>query len=650
MGEMPFFRWGMYRLASEKGGDRTSITAFVLILALAVSLYAAYVGVYMDDVLIYLRVSRNIVEGQGPVFNPGDRHFSVTSPLWVFLLALFQKLMPAPGLMTWSKILYIAFLAGASFFFFLLLKNRLGIWAALAPFPLFFNPVTLTCSGGEIALLYFTLLGMIYSATLRKNFWLVGLFAALAYLARSEAALMLIPICCWRLWSLIRKEILWKRFAIELLQTAAIFLAVAMIWHVYYWISFHEIFPGTLQTKIIQGRSGKWAMYNQNMRPHILQFFHGRWYLLPLFLAGLAGLGAWPVMFLTFTCLHFYTYEWLSISFYHWYFYDIDLLLAAASLFGAMWLMRRGGRWLIGRGIIRRLPLKIVSGATVSIIAALLVLTVIPSRRLSDFRRDNRILSYGRLCSWLGKKLKSGDIVLSGEIGILGYLLPHTQIRDTNGIATTGVTMDNIEDLDYFANRFRPAYLLQSDGTDKMKLFPSGTGCLVYERAFCASATEGSGMAYNAAIYQYCDNYTPPPKLLRLLNVARGRVCSWQMAIRRIKKRWILFAHALFVSRIPVPPDATSVSISCGFIPDFYRNGIAYSDGVELRLSGIDREKEVLLQHSVFDPKGEKLPPHVKKIVSAEFPPETFQYVRFEIHPRRSNNCDWTYIDSFSFR
>ncbi len=57
---------------------------FFVVLVCSLYLFGTNVGVFMDDVYIYLRVVKNIVNGNGAVLNPGDNHFAVTSPLWYF--------------------------------------------------------------------------------------------------------------------------------------------------------------------------------------------------------------------------------------------------------------------------------------------------------------------------------------------------------------------------------------------------------------------------------------------------------------------------------------------------------------------------------------------------------------------------------------
>jgi hypothetical protein len=54
-----------------------------------------------DDTYIHLRYARNLLDHGEFSFNPGDAVYGATSPLWVFVLALFLKLGLAPVTAAW---------------------------------------------------------------------------------------------------------------------------------------------------------------------------------------------------------------------------------------------------------------------------------------------------------------------------------------------------------------------------------------------------------------------------------------------------------------------------------------------------------------------------------------------------------------------
>lgn len=65
--------------------------AMLLMLGLWV-FYAVYTGVSLEDAFITFRYARNLAEGQGFVFNPGEHVLGTTSPLHALILAVFGRL------------------------------------------------------------------------------------------------------------------------------------------------------------------------------------------------------------------------------------------------------------------------------------------------------------------------------------------------------------------------------------------------------------------------------------------------------------------------------------------------------------------------------------------------------------------------------
>jgi hypothetical protein len=76
--------------------------------------YAAYSHIGYDDAHISLRYAVNLATGHGLVYNPGERVFGASTPLYVLLLAVFARLglpMPlfsGPAPLAWGKALCVA--------------------------------------------------------------------------------------------------------------------------------------------------------------------------------------------------------------------------------------------------------------------------------------------------------------------------------------------------------------------------------------------------------------------------------------------------------------------------------------------------------------------------------------------------------------
>lgn len=433
----------------------SSNTLFAVMLGAALLFFYFKSEVFMDDVFIYLRVARNIAEGIGPVLNPGDGHFAVTSPLWVYLLALGHKLGLAGDLIQLSELMTTVFLGLASWLAYLLLRPHIGSWAVWAPFPILFNFISLTTIGGEIAIVYMSLFGMLYFHLQKRNYWLTGLMAAIGYLGRAELILMLPLLLIYDFFSCRKRQESVRQLIGNWLKLALAFAPAVLLWHAFYFSQFHTLFPNTLHTKIVQGRSGQWPLYYNQARPYIItHMFRGaKWLVVPL-LIGLFHFRPASLLLLSFTAVHYYAYSWLVIPHYHWYFYDFFILVPLFTILGTIAVFRKLGA-LFGK----YRPLKTLLSAAALVCVFFLIDTLTIMDQIKNFKKDDRLRIYSEAAATIRSQAKPHDTLLTVEIGIIGYLLPDLNIRDINGIASVDVTLQNINNIDHFINVYRPRFL-----------------------------------------------------------------------------------------------------------------------------------------------------------------------------------------------
>jgi hypothetical protein len=133
--------------------------------------YATYSHIGYDDAHISLRYAVNLAAGHGLVYNPGERVFGASAPLYVLLLAAFARtglampLLAGPAPLAWGKVLCIAAdTATAWMWYGLLLRESGSRWPGRL-FALFFglSPfiIETTVSGMETSLVLFAMtLGM----------------------------------------------------------------------------------------------------------------------------------------------------------------------------------------------------------------------------------------------------------------------------------------------------------------------------------------------------------------------------------------------------------------------------------------------------------------------------------------------------------
>ncbi len=155
-------------------------------------------GFPLDDSWIHLQFARNLAEGRGLSYNPGEMVTGSTAPLWTALLAL---LIPLPGsVIAWTKLLGIVFHAAAVAATWRLARE-LGLGRGLAGLAAFLTTITSwmvwsAVSGMEIPLFVFlSIWGIVLHLRERERSERAPLsmaVLAVASLARPEGLLLLV--------------------------------------------------------------------------------------------------------------------------------------------------------------------------------------------------------------------------------------------------------------------------------------------------------------------------------------------------------------------------------------------------------------------------------------------------------------------------
>jgi len=170
----------------------------------------------IDDSFITYRYAHNLLNGEGFVFNPGERVLGTTTPLYTFLMVMAGLL--ASGLQPQTAppfpemaLLINAFADGVVCLLLLRLGERLkfqyaGIGAALAwavaPFS-----VTFAIGGLETSVFVLLLTAAIV-AHIEERRILAALLSALAVLTRPDALILVGPLALDRIWQWLRAEMM----------------------------------------------------------------------------------------------------------------------------------------------------------------------------------------------------------------------------------------------------------------------------------------------------------------------------------------------------------------------------------------------------------------------------------------------------------
>lgn len=421
---------------------------------------AVTAGFQLDDALIYARYARNLLDGQGLVYNVGERHNAVTSPLFVWLLAV----LGAAGLdipLAANLLGGAATAATAWLLVFRLFPDAL--WPAGAGAALLLATANLAyLTFGMESPLFLLLLTAALAACRMKRWGRLGLALGLAGATRAEAVFLAAPLYLW----------LWLRHRRPPWRAVLITAAVVAPFLLYNALYYGRPLPDTLLAKVHQAQSGFWGPPPVFLRGayDIL----ARWYAgvpavtvalvlgLPA-LAGLApghrlldvpgrtaariglaaaGLGLGLVTF----------YAWLPVPAYHWYLLPVVWALAILAPLGGTLLVR------LARGAV---PLVRQTALAVAVVGFLFVLGA-QAWRLRDLPSTPHG-PYLRIALWLDANVPPGRSIGLAEVGHVGW---YTRLRvvDLAGVVSPGhAAALGAGDVDRWLERERPDYILVHD-------------------------------------------------------------------------------------------------------------------------------------------------------------------------------------------
>ncbi|MCH9646721.1 MAG: hypothetical protein K0U98_00705 [Deltaproteobacteria bacterium] len=381
--------------------------------SMAISLWFSYLNRFfeLDDALIYHRYLRNLLRGEGLVYNPGEAFNALTSPAYTYLSLVSSWLLGDVGTAS-VALAAVLFLALLTVFFFLFRRVSGSLAAGLGCLLAATSPYLYQTFGME-SLLFVLLTGIclwLFEAE-QGSFWL-GIACALLILTRSEGVFLVAALVIRHLW--LRRPFPRLR---DFLLPALLVFAVLVFNFQYY----GEPLPHTAQVKIDQGRSGLWGDWPLFLRAgyHLNWFFAGSKALAAIL--GLAALGGfWALrrrslgwngaIFLGLLLLF---YVGLNIPSYHWYyapFYVAAFFLAPVG-FSGLW------------NLLKKAPHPILSNAARWALAGLCLWVL--GQLFAD--NQNRLSAatapppYQQIGLWL-KDHAAGDAKLAAaEIGTLGW-------------------------------------------------------------------------------------------------------------------------------------------------------------------------------------------------------------------------------------
>ena len=268
---------------------RVVLPLLIFLLALAARLVPG--ARTIDDSFITYRYARNILAGQGMVYNPGERVLGTTTPLYTALMVLGGALSGGTAApFAQIAMLLNAFADGVVCLLLYRMGNRLGFkfaglgaalaWA-IAPYS-----VTFAIGGLETSLFVLLLVGTA-CAHLEERHILAVFLAALALLTRPDALIFIGPLAIDRLWQVVmekrRNELSLPRLLVELL----VFLLPTLIWVIFSTLYFGSPLPHSMAAKALAYRLSAESGFIRLLQHYATPFLEEATFGIPAIAVGL---------------------------------------------------------------------------------------------------------------------------------------------------------------------------------------------------------------------------------------------------------------------------------------------------------------------------------------------------------------------------
>lgn len=413
----------------------------------------------IDDSFITFRYARNILAGNGFLFNPGESVLGTTTPLYTLIMVVLGFLFGGQhadfGVIAW----YLnAILDAVACVLIMQLGKKLNhplagaaaaLFWAIAPFS-----VSFSIGGMETSLFVFLLVGMVY-AYLCEIYPITAMLAGLSILTRPDAVLLVAPLILDRLFLAFR-----KKQPIKISEWLAL-LVIPVIWFSYSWIIFGSPIPHSVAAKMAVYRLDQAASFVRFIQHYATPFMDDNLFGTSAIMVGiilfpfLAILGSreswkqnartWPWML--FPWLYLAAFSIPNPLIFRWYLtpplpaYLLFILIGLETLFAS-----------ITQAIKKeKIQHSIQIAASVVLVAYPLISGLSAWSLHPDHGADRPApemafikleLLYDQAAQFILPYLQPGDVLAAGDVGVLGY--------ETNAIILDTVGLNSPQALKYY--------------------------------------------------------------------------------------------------------------------------------------------------------------------------------------------------------
>jgi len=361
-----------------------------------------------DDPFITYRYAENLANGDGFVYNHGEKILSTTTPFFAILLAALKNpFLDIPKIAIIVSLISVS--AGALAIWLILQKFGLNFasWFGLILYSLF--PAVINTTSSETPLYLALGLFSIYFF-LEEKYIPSSLLSGLMVVTRPDGVLLPFILVLYYF----SKE---RKINYKFIIGAGIIIC---LWFGFAWFYFGDPLPVTLMVKQSQGEMAISQLFPAGFIGLLKNYAQNKvyWIYFIISLLGIAKLTKkqylplWIIV--SWNALYFLAYTVLGVSRYFWYYAPLVptfILLSAAGL-----------EWL-----------KLVKISKVRNVIFLLLLIFTLSFQLIGLRnlrtyKDKRIDTYREVGTWVSKNTPFDSKIGVLEVGIIGYYSDRTMI------------------------------------------------------------------------------------------------------------------------------------------------------------------------------------------------------------------------------
>ena len=460
----------------------TSIHKFLVVFLFLIAVIARIIPGprTIDDSYITYRYTRNILAGNGFVYNPGERVLGTTTPFYTILLTTIGVFTGGEDAPLPSIAMYInAFADGLVCILLYLLGRKLkapiagfgaGLAWAIAPYS-----VTFSIGGLETSVFVLLIVSIVY-CYLFGRYLPAAFLSALALLTRPDALLLIGPLALDRFIQYSRQfwprknnlpeelSAIQKRSANvrQMIGEICVFFIPILLWGIFSVTYFGNPIPHSIAAKSVAYRLSADAAFIRMIQHYATPFMDNLTFgaysigiglvLYPfLYLVGALhsfrlSSHIWP--FLLYPWLYFLVYSIANPLIFRWYLTPPLTALFLIILIGADQTIQRLARWVGNKGNKhpQRSTSSIATGISlvcVVILPCLLLLrgwTINPDHGLSRpaplMAWYQLELLYQQAADQLTKDINNWDsqpLLAAGDVGVMGYFTG-MRILDTVGL------------------------------------------------------------------------------------------------------------------------------------------------------------------------------------------------------------------------